>query len=174
VVDRSKIMLRSTPKPKLATRCHGCTINKEQMNSTGPIVRVWLIVPRWCWGTHQSHSLQHTAMDAPSTENQGIQPDPLYACGWLLQDGVEVHTKAKAFDTLPWMHHQQRIKEFNRTHCTRVVDRPKIMLRSTPKLKPSACCHGCTINRESRNTTGPIVRMWLIIPRLCWGTHQSP
>ncbi len=78
--------------------------------------------PRWCWGTHQSHSLQHTTMDAPSTENQGIQPDPLYACGWSLQDVVEVHTKAKAFDTLPWMHHQQRIKEFNRTHCTRVVD----------------------------------------------------
>ena len=34
-------------------------------------------------------------MDAPSTENQGIQPDPLCACGWSSQDYVEVHTKAK-------------------------------------------------------------------------------
>ncbi len=33
-------------------------------------------------------------MDAPSTENQGIQSDPLYACGWSFQDRVEVHTKA--------------------------------------------------------------------------------
>ena len=42
------------------------------------------------------------------------------------------------------------------------------VLRSTPKPnKPSACCHGCTINRESRNTTGPVVRVWLIVPRSC-------
>jgi len=123
----------------------------------------------------KNHSRQHAAMDAPSTENQGIQPDPLYACGWSFQDRVEVHTKAKqAFSTLPWMHYQQRIKEFNRTRCTRVVDRSKIVLRSTPKPnKPSACCHGCTINRESRNTNRPIVHLWLIVPRSCWGTHQS-
>jgi len=117
-------MLRSTPKPKLSTRCHGCTINREQMNSTGLVVRVWLII---------------------------------------LQDGVEVLTKAIAFSTLPWMHHQQRIKEFNRTRCTRVVDRSKMLLRYTPKPKPSTHCHGCTINRESRNSTGPIVHVWLII-----------
>jgi hypothetical protein len=54
-------------------------------------------------------------MDAPSTD----------VCVWLiiLQDGVEVDTKAIAIGMLPWMHHQQRIKEFNRTRCTRVVDR---------------------------------------------------
>jgi hypothetical protein len=154
---------------------NGCIINRESRNTTGLVVCLWLIVPRSCWGTHQSQSLQHAAMDAPSTENQGIQPDPLYACGWSFQDRVEVHTKAKqAFSTLPWwIHYQQRIREFNRTRCTRVVG-SKIVLRSTPKPnKPSACCHGCTINRESRNTTGPVVRMWLIVPRSCWGTHQS-
>ena len=91
-------------------------------------------------------------MDAPSTENQGIQPDPLYACGWSFQDRVEVHTKAKqAFSTLPWMHYQQRIREFNRTRCTRVVDCSKIVLRYTPKPnKPSASCHGCTRCLEKR------------------------
>ena len=134
VVDRSKIVLRYTPKPKPWACCHGCTINRESRDSTRPIVRVWLIVPRSCWGSHQSHSHQHAAMDAPSTENQGIQPDPLYACGWLFQDRVEVHTKAKqAFSTLPWI----------------------------------------IINRESRNKTGPVVCVWLIVPRSCWGTHQS-
>jgi len=106
VVDRSKIVLRYTPKPKPWACCHGCTINRESRNSTRPGVRVWFIVPtRSCWGSHQSHSRQHAAMDAPSTENQGIQPDPLYACGWSFQDRVEVHTKAKqAFGKLPWMH----------------------------------------------------------------------
>ena len=34
---------------------------------------------------------------------------------------------------LPWMHHQQRIKGFNQTHCTCVVDCSKIVLRYTPK-----------------------------------------
>ena len=107
VVDRSKIVLRYTPKPnKLSARCHdGFIINRESGNSTGPIVRVWL-VPRSCWDPLQNQtSRQHAAMDAPSTENQGIQPDPLYACGWSFQDRVEVHTKAKqAFGKLPWMH----------------------------------------------------------------------
>ena len=73
-------------------------------------------------------------------------------CGWSFQDHVEIHTKAKqAFSTLPWMSHQQRIKEYNRTHCTRVVDRSKIVLRYTPKPnKPSASCHGCTRCLEKR------------------------
>jgi len=193
VVDRSKIMLKYTPKPKPWACSHGCTINRESRDSTRPIVRVWLIVPRSCWGTHQSHSRHHAAMDAPSTENQGIQPDPLYVCGWLFQDRVEVHTKAKqafqhaamdalstenqgiqpdplyvcgwsfqdrveihsktkqAVSMLPWMHHQQRIKEYNLTHCTRVVDRSKIVLRYTPKPNmPSASCHGCTRCLEKR------------------------
>ena len=76
-------------------------------------------------------------MDSLSTENQGIQPDPLYACGWF-QDRVEIHSKTKqAVSMLPWMHHQQRIKEYNRTRCTRVVDRSKIVLRYTPKPKTS-------------------------------------
>jgi len=105
VVDLSKMVLRYSPKPKPSAHCHGCTINRESRNSTGPVARVWLIVPRWCWGTHQSQSLQHAATDALSTENQGIQPNPLYACGWSFQDCVEVHTKAnQAFGKLPWMH----------------------------------------------------------------------
>ena len=113
-------------------------------------------------------------MDASSTENQGIQLDPLYACGWLFQDHVEVHTKAKALSMLPWMHHQKRTKGFNQTHCTHVVDRSKIVLRYTPKPnKLSARCHGCIINRESGNSTGPVVRVWLIIPRLCWDPLQN-
>ena len=97
-------------------------------------------------------SFQHAAMmDSLSTENQGIQPDPLYACGWF-QDRVEIHSKTKqAVSMLPWMHHQQRIKEYNRTRCTRVVDRSKIVLRYTPKpIKPSASCHGCTRCLEKR------------------------
>jgi hypothetical protein len=113
-------------------------------------------------------------MDASSTKNQGIQLDPLYACGWSLQDRVEVHTKAMAISMLPWMHHQQRIKEYNRTCCTRVVDRSKIVLRytQTPN-KLSARCHGCIINRESGNSTGPVVRVWLIVPRSCWDPLQN-
>ena len=73
-------------------------------------------------------------------------------CGWLFQDHVEIHTKAKqAFFTLTWMRHQQRIKEYNRTRCTRVVDRSKIVLRYTPKPNmPSASCHGCTRCLEKR------------------------
>jgi len=136
VVDRSKIVLRSTPQlNKPSAHCHGWVINRESRNTTGPVVHVWLIVPRSCWGSHQSQSFQHTAMDAP---------------------------------------YQQRIQEYNRTHCTRVVDCSKIMLRSTPKPnKPSSHWHGCAINRESRNTTGPVVRVWLIVPRSCWCTHQS-
>ena len=149
-VDRSKIMLRYTLNIEAS---NGCIINRESRNTTGLVVCLWLIVPRSCWGTHQSQSLQHAAMDAPSTENQGIQPDPLYACGWSFQDRVEVHTKAKqAFSTLPWwIHYQQRIREFNRTRCTRVVDHSKIVLRYTPKPnKPLASCHGCTRCLEKR------------------------
>ena len=54
------------------------------------------------------------------------------------------NTKAKAFSMQPWMNHQQRIKEFNQTRCTRthVVDRSKMVLRLTPKPSPSTCCHG--------------------------------
>jgi hypothetical protein len=63
-----------TLKPKPSACCHGCTINR--------CMRVVDHSPRWCWGRHQSHSHRHAAMDAPSTENQGIQPYPLYACGW--------------------------------------------------------------------------------------------
>jgi endonuclease YncB( thermonuclease family) len=55
----------------------------------------------------------------------------------LFQDRVDVHTKAIAVSMLPWMHHQQRIKEYNRTRCARVVDRSKIVLRYTPKPKIS-------------------------------------
>ena len=156
VVDRSKIVLRytPTPKPKPSACCHGCTINRESRDSTRPVVCVWLIVPRSCWGTHQSQtSFQHAAMmDSLSTENQGIQPDPLYACGWSFQDRIEIHSKTKqAVSMLPWMHHQQRIKEYNRTRCTRVVDRSKIVLRYTPKPNmPSASCHGCTRCLEKR------------------------
>ena len=62
-----------TLKPKPSACCHGCTINR--------CMRVVDHSPRWCWGTHQSHSHRHAAMDAPSTENQGIQPYLFYACG---------------------------------------------------------------------------------------------
>ena len=128
VVDSSKMVLRFTPKPSPSACCHGCTINRESRNSTRPIVNMWLIVPRWCWGTHQtqtlkpkpsacchgctinrcmrvvdhsprwcwgrhqSHSHRHAAMDAPSTENQGIQPYPLYACGWSFSKMVLRYT----------------------------------------------------------------------------------
>ena len=100
------------------------------------------------WMRHINRESRNTI----STENPGIQPDPLYACGWSFQDHVEIHTKAKqAFFMLTWMRHQQRIKEYNRTRCTRVVDRSKIVLRYTPKPNmPSASCHGCTRCLEKR------------------------
>ena len=61
------------------------------------------------------------------------------------------------------------MEEYNRTHCTRVVDRSKTVQNQKAFEPYQDLVHYNDLHsalERWRNTTGPVVCVWLIIPKL--------